>query len=168
MKKLFLLLMTVAMFSLSAMAQTITVRGTVISAEDEEPIAGATVKAKGTNIGTSTDIDGNFTITVPAETKKLVVSFVGMLTVEADVKPVVHITMESSETVLDEVVVTGYGTTRRAAFTGAASVVDGDVVDRKSDANFVKSLEGTVTGFQYNNSTSSPGTWGSVYVRSQS
>lgn len=157
--------MTVAMFSLSAMAQTITVRGTVISAEDEEPIAGATVKAKGTNIGTSTDIDGNFTITVPAETKKLVVSFVGMLTVEADVKPVVHITMESSETVLDEVVVTGYGTTRRAAFTGAASVVDGDVVDRKSDANFVKSLEGTVTGFQYNNSTSSPGTWGSVYVR---
>lgn len=165
MKKLFLLLVTVAMFTLTSLAQTVNVRGTVISAEDDEPIAGATVKAKGTTIGTQTDIDGKFQLTVPAEVHKLVISFVGMLTVEVDVKPVVNVVMESNETVLDEVVVTGYGTTRRAAFTGAASVVDGDVVDRKSDVNFVKSLEGTVTGFQYNNSTSSPGTWGSVYVR---
>lgn len=165
MKKLFLLLVTVAMFTLTSLAQTVNVRGTVISAEDDEPIAGATVKAKGTTIGTQTDIDGKFQLTVPAEVHKLVISFVGMLTVEVDVKPVVNVVMESNETVLDEVVVTGYGTTRRAAFTGAASVVDGDVVDRKSDVNFVKSLEGTVTGFQYNNSTASPGTWGSVYVR---
>ena len=165
MKKLFLLLVTVAMFTLTSLAQTVNVRGTVISAEDDEPIAGATVKAKGTTIGTQTDIDGNFQLTVPAEVHKLVISFVGMLTVEVDVKPVVKVVMESNETVLDEVVVTGYGTTRRAAFTGAASVVDGDVVERKSDVNFVKSLEGSVTGFQYNNSTSSPGTWGSVYVR---
>ena len=62
-------------------------------------------------------------------------------------------------------VVTSYVSTKKAAFTGAASVVNGDVVDRKSDVNFVKSLEGQVTGFQYNNSTSSPGQWGSVYVR---
>lgn len=165
MKKLFLLLVTVAMFTLTSLAQTVNVRGTVISAEDDEPIAGATVKAKGTTIGTQTDIDGKFQLTVPAEVHKLVISFVGMLTVEVDVKPVVNVVMESNETVLDEVVVTGYGTTRRAAFTGAASVVDGDVVDRKSDVNFVKSLEGTVTGFQYNNSTSSPGQFGSVYIR---
>ncbi|MDE5723788.1 MAG: TonB-dependent receptor plug domain-containing protein, partial [Paramuribaculum sp.] len=122
-------------------------------------------KAKGTSIGTQTDIDGKFRLTVPADVKRLTVSYVGMLPVEVAVKPDVRIVMESDELMLDEVVVTGYGATRKAAFTGAASVVDGDVVDRKSDANFVKSLEGTVTGFQYNNSTSSPGQWGSVYVR---
>ncbi len=165
MKKLFLLLVTVAMFAFTSVAQTINVRGTVVSAEDDEPIAGATVKAKGTSIGTQTDIDGNFQLTIPADCKKLQVTFVGMYPLEVNVKPVLHIVMESSETVLDEVVVTGYGSTRKAAFTGAASVVDGDVVDRKSDVNFVKSLEGTVTGFQYNNSTSAPGQWGSVYVR---
>ncbi|MCM1441814.1 MAG: TonB-dependent receptor plug domain-containing protein, partial [Roseburia sp.] len=168
MKKLFLLLVTVAMFAFTSMAQTINVRGTVVSAEDEEPIAGATVKAKGTSIGTQTDIDGNFQLTIPVDCKKLQVTFVGMYPLEVNVKPVLHIVMESSETVLDEVVVTGYGSTRKAAFTGAASVVDGDVVDRKSDVNFVKSLEGTVTGFQYNNSTSAPGQWGSVYVRGMS
>ena len=99
------------------------------------------------------------------DVKKLQVTFVGMYPVEVNVKPVLHIVLENNETVLDEVVVTGYGSTRKAAFTGAASVVDGDVVDRKSDVNFVKSLEGSVTGFQYNNSTSAPGQWGSVYVR---
>lgn len=165
MKKLLLLLVTVAAFTLTSVAQTVTVSGTVMSAEDSEPIVGATVKAKGTSIGTQTDIDGKFRLTVPAEVKKLVITFVGMLPAEVDVKPVVHVVMEVNQTVLDEVVVTGYGTTRRAAFTGAASVVDGDVVDRKSDVNFVKSLEGSVTGFQYNNSTSAPGQWGSVYVR---
>lgn len=165
MKKLFLLLVTVTLLAFTSMAQTINVRGTVVSAEDDEPIAGATVKAKGTTIGTSTDVDGNFQLVIPVDVKKLQVTFVGMYPVEVNVKPVLHIVMENNETVLDEVVVTGYGSTRKAAFTGAASVVDGDVVDRKSDVNFVKSLEGSVTGFQYNNSTSSPGQWGSVYVR---
>lgn len=165
MKKLFLLLVTVTLLAFTSMAQTINVRGTVVSAEDDEPIAGATVKAKGTTIGTSTDVDGNFQLVIPVDVKKLQVTFVGMYPVEVNVKPVLHIVLENNETVLDEVVVTGYGSTRKAAFTGAASVVDGDVVDRKSDVNFVKSLEGSVTGFQYNNSTSAPGQWGSVYVR---
>ena len=164
MKKLFLLLMMVAAIAVGASAQTVSVRGVVVTADDE-PVVGATVKAKGTSIGTQTDIDGNFRLTVPADVKRLTVSYVGMFPVEVAVKPEVRIVMENDEQMLDEVVVTGYGSTRKAAFTGAASVVDGDVVDRKSDANFVKSLEGTVTGFQYNNSTSAPGQWGSVYVR---
>lgn len=165
MKKLFLLLATVVLFSLTALAQTVNVRGTVISATDEEPVVGATVMAKGTKIGTTTDIDGKFHIAVPANVKKLVITYVGMLPAEVDVKPNVTVVMETNETVLGEVVVTGYGTTRKAAFTGAASIVDGDEVSRKSDVNLVKSLEGQVTGFQYNNSTGMPGQWGSVYVR---
>ena len=151
--------------SLTALAQQVTVKGTVVNASDQEPIIGATVAGKGVNVFAATDVNGQFTITVPASCKKLVVSYVGMYTVEVDVKPVVTVEMEENEQTLNEVVVTGYGVTKKAAFTGAASVVDGEVVDRKSEVNFVKSLEGTVTGFQYNNSTSSPGTYGSVQIR---
>ncbi|MCH5318196.1 MAG: TonB-dependent receptor [Paramuribaculum sp.] len=165
MKKLFLLLMIVAVSSISALAQNITVKGTVLEASDQEPVAGATVMAKGTDIGTSTDANGNFTLSVPANCKKLVVTFIGMHAQEVDVKPQVTVYMEEDNNLLDEIVVTGYGQTRKAAFTGAASVIDGEVVDRKSEVNFVKSLEGQVTGFQYNNSTSMPGQWGSVYIR---
>ncbi|MDE6264840.1 MAG: TonB-dependent receptor [Paramuribaculum sp.] len=164
MKKLFSLIVTVV-FALTAAAQTINVRGVVLQASDQEPIAGATVKAKGTTIGTQTDANGEFMLTIPASVKFIDVSFIGMFPVEVAVKPNLTIYMEENQTVLDEVVVTGYGSTKKAAFTGAASVVNGDVVDRKSDVNFVKSLEGQVTGFQYNNSTSAPGQWGSVYVR---
>ena len=153
------------MFAITAVAQTINVRGVVLQASDQEPIPGATVKAKGTTIGTQTDVNGEFRLTIPASVKFLDVSFIGMFPVEVEVKPNLTIYMEENETVIDEVVVTGYGSTKKAAFTGAASVVNGDVVDRKSDANFVKSLEGQVTGFQYNNSTSAPGQFGTVYVR---
>ena len=165
MKKLLLLLVTVAVFALTSVAQTLNVRGVVLNAADEEPIVGATVKAKGTTIGCMTDINGEFKLTIPSDVKKLEVAYVGMFPLEVTVKPNMRILMEENQTVLDEVVVTGYGSTRKAAFTGAASVVDGDVVDRRSDANFVKSLEGQVTGFQYSNSNSNPGQWGAVYVR---
>lgn len=62
-------------------------------------------------------------------------------------------------------VVTGYGVQRKASFTGAAAVVGKDVLAKKTDANFVKALEGAVPGIQMNNSTSMPGIWGSIYVR---
>ena len=75
------------------------------------------------------------------------------------------VVMQSDDKVLDEVVVTGYGVQRKASFTGAATIVGEDVIAKKSDANFVKALEGAVPGVQMNNSTSMPGIWGSIYVR---
>lgn len=151
--------------TLPALAQDVTVKGTVVQASDQEPIIGATVRGKDTNAFTATDVNGEFTLSVPRNCKKIQVSYVGMYPVEVDVKPVVHVEMEQNEQMLSEVVVTGYGNIKKTAFTGAASVVDGEVVDKKSEVNFVKSLEGTVTGFQYNNSTSMPGQYGSVYIR---
>lgn len=165
MRKLFLLIVIALTVSLSALAQQVTVNGTVVSASDQEPIVGATVAGKGAGVFTATDVDGKFSITVPASCKKLLITYVGMYPVETDVKPEVTVEMEENQQMLGEVVVTGYGVTKKAAFTGAASVVDGEIVDKKSEVNFVKSLEGTVTGFTYNNSTSMPGEWGSVYVR---
>ena len=165
MRKLFLLLVFAVTVSLSALAQQVTVHGTVISASDQEPVIGATVTGKGTDIATVTDVNGQFVITVPASCKKLAITYIGMYPVEVDVKPQVNVVMEENASTLSEVVVTGYGVTKKAAFTGAASVIDSEVVEKKSEVNFVKSMEGTVTGFQYNNSTSMPGQWGSVYIR---
>ena len=75
------------------------------------------------------------------------------------------VSMKPDTEVLDEVVVTDYGVQRKASFTGAAAVVGKDVLAKKTDANFVKALEGAVPGIQMNNSTSMPGIWGSIYVR---
>ncbi|WP_289758096.1 TonB-dependent receptor [uncultured Duncaniella sp.] len=167
MKKLFLLLAAL-ITTFAVMAQNQTVNGTVTSAENGEPLIGATVMGVGTKIGTSTDIDGNFTLTLPSTVTKLQVSYVSMKTTDVTIVPGhLNIALENANT-LGEVVVTGYGVQRKAAFTGAASVLDGDVIEKKSDVNFVKSLEGSVTGFQYNNSTSAPGLFGTVYVRGMS
>lgn len=152
-------------FVSSALAQR-TVSGQVLSGDDNQPIVGATVLVKGTSLGAATDLDGNFFLKdVPADAKKLVVSYIGMISQEVNISDNVVVHLYNSTNNLDELVVVGYGTTTRAAFTGAASVMDGDIAERKNDANFVKSLEGNVTGIQYNNSTSMPGQYGSIYIR---
>ena len=152
-------------FVMSALAQR-TVTGHVISGEDNQPVIGATVLVKGSSLGTATDLDGNFILKdIPSSAKTLVVSYIGMVTEEVAIADNLVIKLWNSTNNLDELVVVGYGTTTRAAFTGAASIMDGDIVERKNDANFVKSLEGNVTGIQYNNSTSMPGQYGSIYIR---
>ena len=88
-----------------------------------------------------------------------------MQTQEVTIAPNVKVMLKPESELLDEVVVTGYGVQRKASFTGAASMVGQDVIAKKNDANFVKSLEGAVPGLQMNNSTGIPGAWGAVYVR---
>ena len=93
------------------------------------------------------------------------ISYIGMKTQEVSIRANMKVSMKPDTEVLDEVVVTGYGVQRKASFTGAAAVVGKDVLAKKTDANFVKALEGAVPGIQMNNSTSMPGIWGSIYVR---
>ncbi|MEL5895167.1 TonB-dependent receptor [Bacteroides sp. GD17] len=95
----------------------------------------------------------------------MIISYIGMQTQEVSIKANMKIAMKPDTEVLDEVVVTGYGVQRKASFTGAAAIVGKDVLAKKTDANFVKALEGAVPGIQMNNSTSMPGIWGSIYVR---
>lgn len=161
------LLLSTAVFAIAsnAYAQSVTVRGEVVSQADGKPLIGATVMAAGTIVGTSTNIEGHFSLAIPDNVKTLRVSYVGMVTKEVTVTGgYLTVSLEEAST-LDEVVVTGYGMTKKSAFTGAASVVSGEEIEKRTDVNFVKGLEGVVTGFQYNNSTSMPGAWGSVTVR---
>ena len=99
------------------MAQVSKVTGVVISEEDNLPIVGASVLIKGTNTGTVTDIDGKFTLgNIPANAKKVLISFIGMQSRELDIKPELNVILKSDTEVLDEVVVTGYGVTKNVLF----------------------------------------------------
>ena len=84
---------------------------------------------------------------------------------EVKIKPIVKVVLKSDAEVLDEVVVTGYGVTRKAAFTGAATVVGTDKISSKNDANPIKALEGTVPGLQMNIGSGQPGAPATIFVR---
>ena len=165
MKKRFTMVAACLLMGMSTvLAQNTKVTGHVVD-ENGDPVIGASVVVKGTTIGTVTDFDGNFVLEVPEEHKHLEISYVGMETMQVRVAPQINVTMMDDSQALDELVVTGYGVQRKAAFTGAAAVVGEDVLSKKTDANFVKALEGAIPGIQMNNSTSMPGIWGSIYVR---
>ena len=108
----FVFLLTVT-FSLSICAQNISVSGTVVD-DTGEPLLGATVMQKGTQHGVATDLDGNFTISVPAKAV-LVVSYIGYDNKEVPVNGRTHldITLSTNATMLDEVVAIGYGTVKK-------------------------------------------------------
>ncbi|UVR09706.1 SusC/RagA family TonB-linked outer membrane protein [Bacteroides ovatus] len=147
-------------------AQTQKVTGVVISEEDGQPVVGASVLVKGTTLGTITDVDGNFNLSnVPSSAKTLQISYIGMQTQEVAIKLNLRVVLKSDAQLIDEVVVTGYGVTKKAAFTGSAQTVDNKDLMKKTDANFMKSLEGSVAGLQVNSLTGQPGAYASTTIR---
>lgn len=164
MKKLFLLLTALITLSFSAMAQR-TVLGLVVSAEDGEPLVGATVLAVGTDLGTSTNIDGQFSISVPPTVKKLKVSYVGMKTQEVEItSQEMFIALEGSN-VLDEVITVAYGTAKRSEYTGSASVVNSAQLQDALVSSVTDALSGKVSGVQTLSSDGRPGGAPSVRIR---
>ena len=158
MKKLFLLLTAVLITAACAMAQSKVVSGTVVSAADDEPLAGATVMPIGGGQGTSTDIDGNFSLTVPDKVNELNVSYVGFNTRKVAVSSgKMTIKLESSENSLDEVMVVAYGTAKKSAFTGSATVISNDAIEKTQVTNVLDALSGKVAGLQLSNSSGAPG-----------
>ena len=129
--------------------QTIQVKGQVVD-QDGEPLIGATVKVKGAQTGAVTDLDGNFQVNAPAN-GTLVISYVGYKDREIAVNGraiIESIQMESDSQVLDQVVVVGYGTQKKADLTGSVSIVNADELKRVSHSNISSMLEGKVAGVQ--------------------
>lgn len=158
MKKLFLLLTAVLITAACAMAQSKVVSGTVVSAADDEPLAGATVMPIGGGQGTSTDLDGNFSLTVPDKVNELNVSYVGFNTRKVAVSSgKMTIKLESSENSLDEVMVVAYGTAKKSAFTGSATVISNDAIEKTQVTNVLDALSGKVAGLQLSNASGAPG-----------
>ena len=124
--------------------QTITVRGTVYD-DQGAPLPGAGVMVKGTTQGTVTDLDGNYEIRVkPNQT--LVITFVGMKDQEIPVggRTSINAALDSQATTLDDVVVVGYGTIKKANLTGAVDVVDSKTFERRVAANVDQMLSGAM------------------------
>lgn len=164
-KKLYLMLSLLAMSIGIAWSQT-TLRGVVTSSEENQPIVGASVLVKGTTVGTITDVDGRFRINnVPSSAKTLLVSFVGMITKEVPIRSgSMDIVLDPDTKALDEVLVVAYGTTKRSAFTGSASVVGEDQLKTPA-ASFDKSLAGQIAGVQVVSASGQPGSGTSFRVR---
>ena len=110
-----------------------------------EPVIGASVVQKGTSNGTVTDIDGNFTFTAP-QSATLVVSYVGYKSVEVKAGVGIKVQLQTNASELNEVVVTGYTTQRKADLTGAVSVVSVDELAKQNENNPMKALQGRVPG----------------------
>ncbi|MGQ1947718.1 SusC/RagA family TonB-linked outer membrane protein [Geofilum sp. OHC36d9] len=143
----------------------ITVTGKVLD-ETGEPLPGATVQQEGTTNGIITDIDGNFSLSVPSDAT-LIVSFIGFKSVEVIVggeTELGSITLVSDTQQLDQVVVIGYGTQKKADLTGAVTIVDAEEMKKTSNSNISTMLQGKAAGVQIT-SDGQPGADPAVRIR---
>lgn len=156
------LLCTVAVQA--ATMSDIRVSGTVVS--EGEPLPGASVFVKGTKSGTVTDIDGRYSISVPAD-GTLVFSFIGLQAQEHKVggRTVINVDLVPDNTQLEEVMVVAYATAKKYSFTGAASTVKGDEIAKLQTSSVSRALEGTVAGLQASAASGQPGTDAEIRIR---
>ena len=132
-------------------AQSKSVSGKVLSVEDGQPVIGASVMVKGTTTGTITGMDGEFTIAVAGNAKTLVISYVGMKTMEVEAKSGMLVKMESDSKVIDEVVVTAFGIKRNPREMGVATAkVSDQELTNAGASNVMNGLTGKVSGLQIN------------------
>ena len=152
-----LLCLLVTMISFSISAQNVTVKGTVKDKTGETVIGASVVQKGNTGNGTITDIDGNFTLSVPNNTT-LIISYVGMKTQEVALKgkKQINVVLEDDAQALDEVVVVGYGTAKKKDLTGAVSTVKGSDLAKVPVTNAAEALTGKLAGVQITTTDGSP------------
>lgn len=148
-------------------AQERTISGEVKLAADGSALPGVSVVASGTTIGTITDFDGRYTITVPPEVLELRFTFVGLQTEEITIgdRQVIDLEMVTGTETLDEVVVVGYGSKRKGSITGSVTTVDADKIAQLPVASFDAALQGQVAGMQVITNSGAPGSSATVRIR---
>lgn len=162
-RSLFLIL---CLFSLQLMAQNLIVKGVVLDTTDE-PVIGATILEKGTDNGTITNLDGNFSLNV-AKGKQIEVSYVGFAsqTVSVVNDQFLRIVLKEDTETLDEVVVVGYGVKqKRSTMTTAISKMDDKVLRNAAISNAAQALQGTVSGLRVTNTSGAPGSSPTIVLR---
>ena len=164
MKKILFVL--TCLFCSAAMMASITVTGTVISAEDGLPVIGASVLEKGTSNGTITDFDGIYELTV-ADDAVLVFSYVGLSSQELKVSgPVMDVTLKGDAIAMEEVVVTAMGVVQeKKRLNFAVQNIGGDALTENKSANFVNSLQGKIAGVSVTNAGGSPNSGSQIIIR---
>ena len=164
MKRKLTMMLLCMMMAVTALAQS-AISGTVVSAQDGEPVIGAAVKVKGETQGVVTNIDGKFTINVEAG-KTLVFSYVGMQPKEATAKNGMKVTLDADDKLLDEVVVTAMGITRSKKSLGYASqdLKDGEL-STSGTSSLANAIQGKLTGVDIRQSSGAPGASSQIVIR---
>lgn len=168
MKKTLLLLALVLWTGMQAvMAQSKTVRGTVLD-ENGQPLPAASVKVKGTQAGAITGMDGSFEVTLPEGAENvLIIDAVGYgertVTVSGD-EPL-SVRMVISNTTIDDVIITGYGETTKEKYVGAADKIDAKRIEKFPVSDVTKAIEGAAPGIQVTNGGGQPGSGADVRIR---
>ena len=164
--KKYILTLCLALIGLSMMAQNITVSGVVTSKTDGEPLIGATVRVKGTNQGTATDIDGNYTLPNVAKNATLIFNYVGFAELSLPVggQTTVNAALTETTSALDELVVVGYGVAKKSDLTSSISTIKGGEINEMVAGNAMDALQGRVPGVQVA-SGGGPGTTPKVMIR---
>ena len=157
-------LFLLCLFPLGALAQG-TVKGTVSDAFGD-PVIGATVKVQGSNEGTITDFNGNFSIKA-ASNATLIISYIGYTTKEVNVngQSTVNVTLEEDNTTLEDVVVIGYGTMKKKLVTGATVQVKGEDIAKLNTTNALEAMQSSTPGVQITSASTQPGKGYKVYIR---
>ena len=167
MRKLKLFFTAVALFAASlAYGQNITVSGTVTDSSNGEAVPFAAIQLKGTMVGTSSDADGKYSIAVPSN-GTLVFTSVGYESAEiaVDGKTVINCALAPDSEFLDETIVIAYGTATKSSFTGSASVVKSESIEKHVATSVTGTLAGTTPGVQVLSSSGDPASGGSSTIR---
>ncbi|TKG95459.1 SusC/RagA family TonB-linked outer membrane protein [Puteibacter caeruleilacunae] len=149
-----------------AVQQNVEVTGTVTD-EKGESLPGVSVIVKGTTVGVTTDFDGNYTLSMPADAKVLVFSFVGMKSQEIALngQSTVNVVLRADAIGLEEVVAVGYGVMKKSSLTGAVASVSGEDLERRVVTNVSNALQGAVAGVTVTRSSGQPGAGNTIRVR---
>jgi len=168
MKRSVLFLIFCVCLSIATFAQ-VQVRGRVTDSQGE-PVPGVTVLVKGTQQGVITDIDGNYSLTVPGSESVLVFSFVGMDTQEVTVgnRTTIPVVLTETATDLDEIVVVGYGTMRKSDISGAVASVSSKALENIATPDAAAALQGKASGVQVLTNSGAPGQGATIRVRGYS
>ncbi len=149
-----------------AHAQNARITGTVLSAEDGEPIIGASIIVKGTTTGTVTNFDGSFSLDVPQSAKTLMISYIGMRSQEVAIKPTLQVRLMADTQNLDEVVVTAMGISKEKKALGyAVQDVKGEQLTQGANTSLTGALQGKVSGIDFTPSSGMPGASSKMTIR---
>ncbi|HAZ26901.1 MAG TPA: SusC/RagA family TonB-linked outer membrane protein, partial [Algoriphagus sp.] len=168
MKKVLLGFVIMLLTAVSVMAQNRTITGRVTSPEEPEGLIGVNVLVKGTTIGVVTDLDGRYTILVPANASTLVFSYIGYISVEEQIgnRSEINVTMREDAQNLQEVIITAYGgTADKGNFTGSAIALKGDQIANRPINNVVNAIEGQAPGVITTSASGQPGSTPAVRIR---
>ncbi|WP_083634484.1 SusC/RagA family TonB-linked outer membrane protein [Saccharicrinis aurantiacus] len=167
MRKLKTLLFLLVMATSVAFAQDKNITGHISESGTDEPLPGVSIVIKGTTVGTVTDLDGNYNLTVPADAETLVFSFIGMETIErAITSDVINVLMGDDAVAVEEVMVVAYGVAKKESFTGSATSINNEKLKSNSSVESVdKALAGKVSGVRISSTNGDPGSAGEVQIR---